>query len=156
MCWRKGYEIFLTRKGKPMATNLTTLNAEQLAERAAACLGWTPETTLAAYGSKPFWRTYRTDYMLANMPGHPVADWDCPTWSPATNDAQAAELMRAAVEKVGAAKFADELFAILPIVDGWTLEDTFRFLATADARARTIAAIACLESTDPKPENERG
>lgn len=132
-----------------MPTNLTTLTAEQLAERAAACMGWVRGGLGNGYWIRPDDTTCGPWTVIG------YRDYDIPEYSPATDEAQAAELMRHAVAAWGAAEFARELLSIKP---DWAQEpdDIAGWLATADARARTCAAVACLESTDPKPDNERG
>lgn len=123
--------------------DLTTLTAEQLAERAAACMGWVRGGLGNGYWIRPDDTTCGPWTVIG------YRDYDIPEYSPATDDAQAAELMRFAVAKCGAEAFAQ---ALLRIGSG----SPSVWLATADARARTIAAVACLEATDLKPENERG
>lgn len=132
-----------------MPSDLQTLTDAQLAERAGACMGWVYHPAVERVVSdcprvvevclNAFWRTRDGS-----------REWDA-AYSPATDDAQAAELMRFAVEKCGAARFVAALSDLWP-EDG-PLE-TDEFFATADARARTIAAISCLESTNPQPESE--
>lgn len=105
-------------------TDLTTASNEQLAELAAKCLGY--------------------DKLPNGLYAMPLGNFD---YNPAERIEQAWELQSAAVAKCGGDAFANALrllqpdndpkkFPVLPSV----------WFATADARARTIAAIAALEA----------
>lgn len=115
-------------------SDLTTLADAQLAERAAKAQGW--NSGQAGPSHQPECKRW------FNSRGY--AEEYCHNYSPATNIAQAWLLQRAAVEKCGAIDFRNAMSRLW--LDRYRHDiDKQTFLATADARARTIAAVAVLE-----------
>lgn len=135
-----------------MPIDLTTLTPAELAERGAKCLGW---HTIQDH--RPLWFDPMRMSAVANVIGKPIGDWELEIYSPATDDSQAAELMRAAVAKCGATAYRRALADLRPQDDGEGLIDRHflaaNWLATADARARTCAALVCLEGREAKGES---